>query len=108
MGSKCKRQSTGVVRARRPAYTILNRFNAHVEHLFQGGKGNTKRFPKNSSRESSIREKASHGEAARRHDTTSPLALPPQEQPVKSNSAAVEVAPAVTFNGMAAESLLVV
>jgi hypothetical protein len=31
-----------------------------------------------------------------------------QEQPEKSNSAAVVVAPAVTFSGIAVESLLVV
>jgi hypothetical protein len=32
----------------------------------------------------------------------------PQEQPVKSSSAAVALAPAVTFSGIAVESLLVV
>src|SRR5260370_27180135 len=50
---------------------------------------------------------AGRSEVARRHDTTSPLAHPPQEQPVKSSSAAVVVAPAVTFSGMAVAFLLV-
>jgi len=59
-------------------------------------------------RKLSIRGDMSHGEVARRHPTTSPLALSFQEQPVKSSSAAVVMAPAVTFSGMAVASLLVV
>ena len=50
--------------------------------------------------------KPRRGRAEARHDLAAGSS--PQEQPTKSSSAAVVVAPAVTFSGIAVASLLVV
>jgi hypothetical protein len=55
-----------------------------------------------------ISRKAGEVERPRGDRATSPLVSKDQEQPVKSNSAAVVLAPAVTFSAIALESLLVV
>ena len=97
-------------RDRKPAHTILNRFNIDVKHFLESGRerrgytnfrDTVRQFLRNVSR----------GEVARRHSAQPHRWLLPQEQPVKSSSAAVVVAPAVTFRGIAVgvvESLLVV
>ncbi len=93
---------------RKPAHPILNRFDFAIEHFFLESEERRKGFRNNQREDRQFSGNAGRSEVARRHDTTSPLAHPPQEQPVKSNSAAVVVAPAVTFSGMAVASLLVV
>src|SRR5260370_656888 len=100
MRFKIRMQCTGVWLARKPAHTILNGFNIRLEHFF-GVRGayeaGSRKYMHEGQR---FQGSVSRGEVARRHCATSPLASPPQEQPVKSVRATLVVIAGITFNGL--------
>src|SRR5712692_4891769 len=88
------------------AHTILNRFNISVKHFLSQG-ANVEAL-RTSRKGSPIIETLAAARLCGGTLHNLAAGLSPQEQPVKSSSAAVVVAPAVTFSGIAVPSLLVV